>query len=107
MNGRELDQRITIQVAARSQDSIGNEILTWQPWQTVWASVQTSGGTETFYSAQVLAEATHKIKMRYLAGVVAAMRIIWKGRTLEITHVDSSRQRQGELYLICQEVVKS
>ena len=105
MNAGELDQQITIQIASRNRDNIGNEIIIWQTWRTAWANVQTTGGNETFYSAQVLTEATHKIKMRYTSRVVATMRILWKGRTLEITYVDSSRQRKGELYLICKEVV--
>ena len=100
-----LDQRITIQIATTSRGSSGEQIEAWQTWRTVWANVQTTGGSENFYSPQLVAEATHKIKIRYLALIKSTMRVLWQGRILDITYVDPSRQRRGEMFLLCQEKV--
>lgn len=100
----ELDQRITIQSNTAERGSSGEEIAVWSDWQTVWAKVETGSGSERFYSPQVLSEATHKIKMRYLSGVKPTMRITWRNRELDILYVDHSRMRQGEMFLLCREV---
>lgn len=105
MRAGELDQQITIQIATISRGGSGEQIQTWQTWRTVWANVQTTAGAENFYSPQLVAEATHKIKIRYLKGLKYTMRILWRNRILDITNIDDSRQRQGELYLLCQEKV--
>ncbi len=101
----DLDQRITIQELTTSRGSSGEEISTWTDWQTVWAKVETSSGSEKFYSPQLVSEATHKIKMRYLIAVKPTMRVYWRNREMDILYVDHSRIRQGEMYLLCSEVV--
>lgn len=105
MRAGDLDQQIIIQIAAISRGGSGEQIQTWQTWRTVWASIQTTGGNEHFYNPQLVAESTHKILIRHLAGVTTDMRIVWKGRTLDIVYIDPSRQRQGEMYLLCKEVI--
>lgn len=105
MRAGKLDQQITIQIAAISRGGSGEQIQTWQTWRTVWASVQTSGGSESFYNPQLVAMSTHKIKIRYLHGVKPTMRILWRGRVLDIVHIDESRQRQGEMFILAQEMV--
>lgn len=105
MRAGDLDQRITIQTSTNTRGSSGEMIQTWGTWKTVWAQVQTVGGAERFYSPQLIAETSHKIKIRYLAGVVPTMRILWRGRYLDITYVDVSRQREGEMYMLCREAV--
>ena len=100
-----MDQQVTIQIYTKSRGTSGEEVKTWADWKTVWASVQTTGGNEQFYSPQLVAEATHKILMRYIKLVGPDLRLVWLGKTLEITYIDESRYREGELYLLCKEVV--
>jgi SPP1 family predicted phage head-tail adaptor len=108
MNAGELDQRITIQVAETAKDSVGNILLTWRELKIVWAKVQTTGGNEQYRAAKQAAEATHKIKIRYLAGLKPqTMRILWQGKTLDIEFIDTSRQRRGELYISAKELVNN
>ena len=105
MKAGELDQRITIQNYVTARGTSGEQLQTWQTWQTVWAQVLTTGGSEAFYSPQLVAEATHKIKMRYIALVDPDIRLLWRNKILEIVYVDESRIRQGELFLLCREKV--
>lgn len=102
----ELDQRITIENYTTVRGTSGEEIQGWASWKTVWAKVQTGSGTENFHKPQLTAEATHKIKLRYLVGVKPTMRIDWRGSILDILFVDESSRRQGKMYLLCREAVK-
>lgn len=101
----ELDQRITIQTYTPTRGGSGQQIQTWTTFATRWAQVQTSGGSESFYNPQLVAESSHKLKLRYITGVKPTMRILWSGHTLDIIHVDESRKRQGELYILAREKV--
>ena len=105
MRAGDLTERVIIQNYTTARGTSGEQTQTWQTWQTVWAQVLTTGGSESFYSPQLVAEATHKIKMRYIKLVSPDLRLVWLGKTLEITYVDESRYREGELYLLCKEVV--
>ncbi len=102
----ELDQRIIIQNYTTVRGTSGEEVKSWAPWKNVWAEVRTSSGTENYHNPQLTAEATHKIKLRYLIGVKPIMRIDWRANVLDILFVDESRRRQGEMYLLCREAVK-
>jgi len=102
----ELDQRIIIQDYTPTRGTSGEEIKTWAPWKTVWAEVRTSSGTENYHNPQLTAEATHKIKLRYLNGVKPTMQIDWRGNILDILFIDESKRRQSEMYFLCREVVK-
>lgn len=108
MRAGALDERITIQSAVITQDAIGNVIETWSDLMTVAASVQTSGGSEKYYSAALVSESTHKIMMRYYSAMeTRGMRLIWRGRVLDILHIDFSRRIQGEMYLLAKELISN
>ncbi len=107
MRSGDLDQRINIQNYTTTRGASGEEISAWAAWTTVWAQVTTLSGTEKSYGPQLVAEATHKIKIRYLDGVVPTIRIDWQEKILDILFIDESRRRQGEMYLLCREAVKS
>jgi len=106
MDPGELDQLIMFQnVASKSRGASGEEIDNWADWKKAWASIKTSGGSESFYNPQLVAMSTHKLKLHYMSGINPLMRVRWGVRILDIVHVDDSRRRQGELYLLCQERV--
>lgn len=101
-----MDQRITIQTFTASRGSSGEELASWTNWKTVWAEVNSLSGLENFNSPTTLAEVSHKIKLRYVVGVLPTMRINWREKQLEIIFIDESKRRRGEIQLLCKEVVK-
>lgn len=108
MRAGELRDRLTIQIPTYSKSSIGEQLVTWVDWQIAWGKVQTSGGSEKYYAAQTIAEATHKILTRYIASPRPGWpltQIKWKGKVFNVLFADESRQAQGELYLLCVEKV--
>lgn len=98
-----LRQRVTIQEYVATRDSFGAEVPAWTDVATVWASVTPVSGKEYFASAQVNAEVSTKITMRYLAGITPKMRVVFEARTFEIISVLNFEERDIELNLMCKE----
>ena len=105
MKARDLDQKVTIQSLTETRDTFGGLIETWATFKTVWAKVEALRGREFFDAAQVQADLTHKVTIRYLAGVTAKMRVLLGSRVLEINAVQESTERQRWLILMCTEEV--
>ena len=108
MRAGKLDQRVTIQIYTKSRGLSGEQVETWADWKTVWANITNSGGAERFYNPQLVAECTHKVLTRYIANPGLEwplLRMIWRGKVLDVVQVDETRQRQGELYWLVREQV--
>lgn len=71
---------------------------------TVWARVMTQSGSEAFEAARVNAKRVIRVGIRYRDDVTALWRIQWQGQDYNITAVDRSNRRQGELWLTCEEI---
>lgn len=80
-----LRHRITIEAPpAGAEDSLGHKTGSWTTFAITWAEIEEMSGLEDPQAAQVQPEVTHKVKIRYLAGLTSKHRVIHKGRTLEI-----------------------
>ena len=55
-----------------------------------------TGGT---FNTQV----THRIKMRYVAGLTNKMRLVFGTRTFDILDIDNVEERNVEMILTCKE----
>jgi len=73
-----------------------------------WASIKpaTARDLERSVSGTVLSTATHLIRMWYLAGVTTKTRVLWNGRTFNVTGVTNVDENDVELILACAEVVE-
>ena len=100
----ELKERVTIQVSSEKRNTLGETTLTWKDFLTRWASVEGLSAREVLLNGQQETSVTHRIKMRYVEGLTQNMRIIWRGRTLEITSLLEHASR-SEHELICSEAV--
>ncbi len=102
INAGNLRERVTVQQATESRNGIGETVLSWDTFATVWASVEGVSAREALTAGQNEVSITHKVQMRYLTGLTQRMRLQWRGRTLEIVslleHDNRSRHE-----LICQE----
>jgi len=99
MNPGELSQRITIQSQSAAQDSNGEMVPTWAVFATVWASIYDISGKEYLAGAAVQNPVQTKIIIRYLAGVLPAMRVIHGANTFRIEAVLG--QDKKTLTLMC------
>lgn len=94
--------RVTIEQAATSQNEVGESVLSWSTFATVWASVESLSARETERFAETVGFMTHRVKIRYLSGLTAAMRIVYRNRTLEIGQI-MERDRLWHQEIICTE----
>jgi SPP1 family predicted phage head-tail adaptor len=103
INAGSLTDRIVIEQAAETRNSVGEASLSWSTFATVWADVSALSGREAERYGQIVGFTGHKVTIRQLPGVKAAMRIIYEGtRTLEIGAINEY-ERGWYLELICTE----
>ena len=80
-----LRERITIQQATETRNAIGEVVQSWATFAERWASVDGLSSREVLLQGQQRTEITHRVRLRYVAGFTSTMRILWRGRVLEIT----------------------
>ena len=98
-----LADRIVIEQAAETRNSVGEVTLSWSTFATVWADVSALSGREAERYGQIVGFTGHKVTIRQLPGVKVAMRVIYEGtRTLEIGAINEY-ERGWYLELICTE----
>jgi SPP1 family predicted phage head-tail adaptor len=98
-----LADRIVIEQAAETRNSVGEVTLSWSTFATVWADVSALSGREAERYGQIVGFTGHKVTIRQLPGVKVSMRVIYEGtRTLEIGAINEY-ERGWYLELICTE----
>jgi SPP1 family predicted phage head-tail adaptor len=100
----ELRERVTVQVSAESRNNLGETTLTWSDLTTRWASVEGASAREVLLNGQQDVNITHRVRMRYVDGMTQNMRLVWRGRTLDIISLLEHNNR-SEHELICSERV--
>jgi SPP1 family predicted phage head-tail adaptor len=83
----EMWTRITIEQPTASTNQVGEPILSWSTFATVWAAVDSLSSREAERFAEMVGFMTHRVRIRYLAGVTTAMRIQYRSRVLEIGQI--------------------
>jgi SPP1 family predicted phage head-tail adaptor len=97
-----LRERVTVQQATESRNAIGETVLAWSTYDTVWASVEGVSSREALDAGKIDIQISHRVRMRYLSGITQNMRLSWRNRTLEIVSLLEYGNR-SEHVLICQE----
>lgn len=104
MNTGILDTKAVIQQPTEARNSLGEFTLTWSDWATRFIALLPLSGTETINALALEATVTHRVRMRYTAGLQPKFRIIAEGRTFEIISV-LEKGRRVEHELLVTEVV--
>ena len=99
-----MDQKATIETPTESVNSIGEPTLTYSTFATRWIALLPLSGAERVASMQNEGTVTHRVRMRYTAGLRPKMRLVSEGRTFEIDSV-VERGRREEHELLVTEVV--
>jgi SPP1 family predicted phage head-tail adaptor len=103
MRAGKLRHQITIQRKSLTTDEYGGPVETWADVDTVWASVEPLSGRELANAQTVNAEITTRITMRYLAGVIAADRIVFEGRFYNLQSVIDEEMKHRQLVIMASE----
>lgn len=94
--------RVTIEQATETRNAVGEPVLTWSTFATVWADVQSLSSREMERYGETVGFMTHRVRIRYLSGLTSAMRIQYRSRTLEIGQI-LERDRLWHQEIICTE----
>jgi SPP1 family predicted phage head-tail adaptor len=97
-----LRERVTVQVASGTTNTLGETVLAWSDSSAIWASVEGVSAREALLAGQQDTTVTHKVRMRYLPGLTQQMRFSWRSRTLEIVSLLEHGHR-SEHEAICEE----
>ena len=102
MKAGDLRERVTVQIASGTTNTLGETVLAWSNSTSVWASVEGVSAREQLTAGQNQVAISHRVRMRYLSGLTQNMRLAWRNRTLEIVSLLEHGNR-SEHELICQE----
>lgn len=104
MRAGKLRHLVTIQSRTEGTNSFNEPRPVWKDFATVYASIEPLSGREFFAAQQAQSDITHRVRMRYVAGVTAKHRIVFGDRVFDIAapprNVD---ERNIELELQCVE----
>lgn len=104
MKAGALRHKVTIQSKTITTDGSGGPVETWADFATVHASIEQLSGREMIAAQAVNSETTGKIRIRYLAGVTADMRVVFGTRLFSITAPPiNPDERNRELILMVSE----
>lgn len=99
----EMRERVTLQSPQRTPDGAGGADITWTSGASVWAKVEERHGQERLAGERLAAEATFALTIRYRSGITTEMRVLWKGRELNIASLRDPDGRKRFLELDCEE----
>lgn len=101
-----LDKRVTLQqreAVSPDRTSSGAPDKAWADVAEVWASIEPLRGRELFAADAVQSKVSVRIRIRYRAGVTAAMRVVRGSTVYNIEAVINPRAANVELELMCSE----
>lgn len=103
----EMRQRITFQSPRKVADGHGGwNVSGWDDFATVWAQIEPISGREYFHAAQIKAEITHRVKIRYWADLNEEMRIKFGDRYLKIEAIRDLKELHKFMEILCREEKK-
>lgn len=77
--------------------------VTWVAAFTVWASARIGDGVNELTQDRRAAKMAVDFDVRYRADVTSDMRVVWRGRTFEITEPPAIEQELGRMSIRCLE----
>lgn len=99
----QLDQKITLQSNAVSKDASGGMVKTWGEVAKPWAAVRHLGGNERRASSAggQAAQARTEFTIYARPGINEQMRVLYRGKIYNITHVNPYTDRGAWMLLTC------
>jgi SPP1 family predicted phage head-tail adaptor len=92
-----LDKRIVIQQKTSAKDAAGQTLDGWSPFASLWANVLFQRGAESLRADKDTSTASASIRIRHLAGITTAMRVLYAGEYYQIHAVLPQGNRMIDL----------
>lgn len=105
-----LRQRLTLQQEVKTADGAGGYARSWQDIADLWAEISPLNyragiGSEKLAAGQIQSEISHKVTLRYRAGISASMRLVFENRAFNIRSVRNINEGNEILELLVDEGV--
>jgi SPP1 family predicted phage head-tail adaptor len=95
LNPVKLDRRITIQRPVATQNTYGEQVISWVKVADLWAQKRDMKGMERFAAQQVMAQVDTKFVIRYRSDVTPINRLVFEGRNYDIASVLELGRRES------------
>lgn len=103
MNPGILRNQVVIQRKTSTQSTTGEEVITWVNVAMVWASIEPLRGQEFLEAARLAADIDARIRIRYRAGILPSMRVVFGERIFDIQAVIHVKELKREMQLMVKE----
>lgn len=103
MQAGKLRHRLTLEEATDTLNARGEAVPAWSTVTTLWGAIDPLSGREGFEARQLYASASHRIRLRYRAGIVPKMRLTKGARVFEIDAILNVDERNRELVCLATE----
>ena len=100
-----LRRRVTLCQPSPSRNSLGETVPGWAAVFDCWASVEPLSGRELWQAAQVQADVTHRVRIRYHPGIGPTWIVRYQGLQLNILSAINVEERNRQWELLCMEQV--
>jgi len=104
MKAGKLRHRIQLLAPMPTQNSTGEEILSYSPLAYAWAEVRPLSGRELERAKVVAAEVSHEVVMRYMTLLNEQCLVLFGTRHFQINAILNTDERNVELRLLCTEL---
>lgn len=107
MRGGQLRHVVTLQIPVESKDALGDVSITWLTLGDFRANVRQLSGRELIAARQITATGTDIVTLRHQGmsyPITPQHRLLFRGRTLGITHVNDVDNRLRQYDLLCEEI---
>lgn len=102
MNPGALSHLVRIEHQTSTKSAIGENLETWVTFASGWAGIEHLSGTEGLNLRAAGSEITTRIRMRYIPGVKASMRIVYGTDIYNIVEPPTSPfEKKRELVMLC------
>ena len=99
----ELRHRLMLEQLERVSDDGGGFTESWVEVATLWCDLRPLVGSETVEADRLAGTVSHEIALRYLPGVLPAMRFREDARVFHIVSVINVDERNRWLKCLCEE----
>ncbi len=106
MRAGNLRNKAEIQSIGTTTNAFGEiEQGEYAKFKDVYCSITPISGKESFLSNVDYAKTTHKIRIRYISGVNASQRLVWRGRNFNFISVINTGERDKQIEIMAEEVI--
>jgi len=94
-----MTKRVTVQAVSRASDGQGGFTESWADEATIHAAIEPVKAWEKYQAMQTQTPVTHKVTVRYLAGLTTKKRLLYGTRVLDIKEVINVDERSAFMEL--------